>query len=58
MEAMLRWVNFGRRLPPKVGHFCTPANNHPGFTGTGAGKEQQRAFGVQHRRTLLRIQFN
>ena len=21
---MLRWVNFGRRLGPKVGHYCTP----------------------------------
>jgi hypothetical protein len=23
---MLRWVNFGRRLPPKVGHYCMPIN--------------------------------
>jgi hypothetical protein len=26
LEDMLRWVNFGRRLPPKVGHFCMPAD--------------------------------
>jgi len=23
---MLGWVNFGRRLPPKVGHYCMPIN--------------------------------
>lgn len=23
---MLRWVNFGRRLPSKVGHFCMLIN--------------------------------
>ncbi len=23
---MLRWVNFRRRLPSKVGQFCTPIN--------------------------------
>ena len=27
LEDMLRWVNFGRRLSPKEGHFCMPTNN-------------------------------
>ena len=30
MEEVLGWVNFGRRLPPKVGQYCTPIHNrHP-----------------------------
>jgi putative transposase len=24
MKEVLGWVNFGRLLPPKVGHYCTP----------------------------------
>jgi len=24
---VLGWVNFGRLLPPKVGHYCTPIYN-------------------------------
>lgn len=37
LEGLLWWVNFRRRLPPYVGHYCTPINimenklatNHP-----------------------------
>jgi hypothetical protein len=27
MEEVLGWVNFGCRLPPKVGQYCTPIHN-------------------------------
>jgi len=26
LEGLLRWVNFRRRFPPYVGHYCTPVN--------------------------------
>jgi hypothetical protein len=29
MEEVLGWVNFGRRFPSKVGHFCMPVNIPP-----------------------------
>jgi hypothetical protein len=29
LEDLPRWVNFARRLPPKVGHFCMPADTRP-----------------------------
>ena len=28
MEEVLRWVNFGRRLHPKVGQYCMPIHTH------------------------------
>jgi hypothetical protein len=31
MEEVLRWVKFGRRLPPKVGQYCTPIHKRRFF---------------------------
>jgi hypothetical protein len=39
MEEVLRWVKFGRRLPPKVGQYCTPIHNRyrPEYDVVGEG---------------------
>jgi len=33
MKEVLGWVNFGRLLPPKVGHYCTPIYTLFAFPG-------------------------
>ena len=42
MEVVLWWVNFGRRLAPKVGHFCMPIDMKYAAWDKRPGKYLQR----------------